>query len=118
MYLFNRSHIMYDRVKHEPKLFKASNRMEALVWVARKNKFSDLPLLARFIENRKPIIIDRLEANDPALEQIEKNMLTDLEMLRLGISVGAIKEVHLEKFISKSDDYVYSLVPIELEATD
>lgn len=92
--------------------------MEALVWVARKNKFSDLPLLARFIENRKPIIIDRLEANDPALEQIEKNMLTDLEMLRLGISVGAIKEVHLEKFISKSDDYVYSLVPIELEATD
>ena len=114
MYLFNKTHIIYDRVKHEPKLFKAASRMDALVYVAQKNKFSDLPLLANFIESRKPIIIDRLPAGDPNLEKIEKGELNELEMLHLGISIGAIKEMHLEKFIAKSDDYVYSLVPIEL----
>lgn len=114
MYLFNRTHIIYDRVRHEPKLFKAANRMDALFYVAQKNKFSDLPLLTNFIESRKPIIIDRLPAGDPKLEKIENGELNDLEMLHLGILIGAIKEMHLEKFISKSDDYVYSLVSIEL----
>jgi hypothetical protein len=115
MYLFNRTHIVYERCRHEPHLFKAETRMDALVYVARKNKYSDLPLLERFIESRKPIIIDRLANNDPRLEKIEKNELTSFEMLDLGIQIGAIKEMHLEKFIAKADDYVYSLVSIDVE---
>ncbi len=115
MYLFNRTHIVYDRCKHEPHLFKADSRMDALVYVAKKNKYSDLPLLEKFIEGRKPIIIDRLDSNDIRLEKVEKNEMSSFELLELGLQIGAIKEMHLEKFIAKADDYVYSLVPIEVE---
>lgn len=117
MYLFNRTHIVYDRCKHEPHLFYAKNRMEALLYVAQKNKYSELPLLGGFLESRKPIIIDRLSAMDSRLSSLEANELSNLQMLALGVEVGAIKIDHLERFILKtdSDGYVYSLVEIAPE---
>jgi hypothetical protein len=117
MFLFNKTHIIYDRCKHEPHLHKASDRLDALVWVARNNKFSKLPLLDNFIESRLPIIVDRMKPGDPRLEQIELGQITPTDLLSIGIEVGAIKLDHLEKFIAKkdSDEYVYSLVEIEFE---
>lgn len=115
MYLFNRTHIIYDRCRHEPKLILAKSRFEALLYVARHNKYSDQPYLKEFIEKRKPIIIDRMRSDDTRLELIEHDKLSDLELLDIAVELEAIKIDHLERFIVKNDIYVYSLVEIGFE---
>jgi hypothetical protein len=109
LFIFNKTHIVWDRCKHEQHPFYANSRMEALIRVARKNKYSDEPLLERFIDGRLPIIVDRLKASDPRLELIERKELTNMELLDIGLEIKAIREDHLEKFIAKSDDFIYSL---------
>ena len=115
LYLFNKTHIVYDRCRHQAYLIKAANRMDALLWVARKNKYSEDPLLENFIKKREPIIVDRMAAGDSRLELIERGEFSSVIMLDIGVEVGAIKEAHLENFIVKNDDYVYSLVSIAID---
>jgi len=118
------------------KLIKADSTKDALIYIARNNKFqSNSRGLIEFLDGLYHSIIEKMPDDDLMLEMLEKQKglkywlasfsqqclmaeptISALDILNKGIEINAIGESHLYKFVHKSykSSVTYRLSEMEL----